>query len=72
MLSSNIIQVICLIGLVQPQEFVWENNKIGNNYMDHPHYKVNNKDWVDVLKKGGVPNKVAMQGIDALKAFKQY
>ena len=72
MLFSFIVQVFCLIDLGATQSFLWENKPIGNDYMDPMNYKLNNKDGADVLKENGIPNRVAVRGIDALTAFKDY
>ena len=67
--------IYCFLTIVAPQSFLFKNNTVtkkGNDYMMGPDIETNAKDGVEMLKEGGVPGKVAMKGMEALQAFKDY
>jgi hypothetical protein len=74
MLSVQVI-IYCSLTSVSPQSFLFKRNTVtrkGNDYMMGPNIDTNAKDGVEMLKEGGVPGKIAMKGMEALQAFKDY
>ena len=82
MICVRIAQLFCLVELVSSQAFLWLKNdakKGGGDYtgFDKEMFEdyfggKDDENGVDVLSKGGIPEKVAIEAIDSLNAYKDF